>query len=65
MLVVDPMHNLFLVSAKHLLKKVWSANDVLVFSKRKPVNIIYKVLWIAASSELDKFLVKLRLDSQV
>ena len=35
MLVVDPMHNLFLVSAKHILKKVWSANDVLDYSKKE------------------------------
>ena len=46
MLVADPMHNRFLRSAKHILKKVWSANDVLDLSKKEPVNI-YKVLWIA------------------
>ena len=35
MLVVNPMHNLFLVSAKHTLKKVLSANDVLDYSKKE------------------------------
>ena len=60
------MHNRFLGSAKHILKKVWSANDVLDLSKKEPVNI-YKVLWIACKfhKTLDEFLVKLKLDSQV
>ena len=35
MLVIDPMHNLFLGSAKHSTKSVWRAKNVLDISDRK------------------------------
>ena len=35
MLVIDPMHNLFMGSAKHIVKKVWSTNNVLDLSDKK------------------------------
>lgn len=35
MLVIDPMHNLFMGSAKHIVKKVWSSNNVLDLSDKK------------------------------
>lgn len=35
MLVIDPMHNLFMGSAKHIVKKVWSSNNVLDLSNNK------------------------------
>ena len=35
MLVIDPMHNLFLGSAKHITKSVWNTKNVLDTSDRK------------------------------
>ena len=37
MVVVDLMHNLFLDSAKHIIKKVWSSCKVLALSSKLEV----------------------------
>ena len=55
--IIDPMHNLFLGSAKHIMKNLWLENNILSKSQIKNYKCILIVLELPEA--LEEFLTKL------